>query len=132
MQLFFLCLLSVCTVLKQAPPANSLHGEWLLQQKLSADPTRAAAINTPAIRFDTATNRTAGSTGCNRFSGDYVAVNGQLRFDMEKMALTRMACVGDGERIFLEALKNVTHYSIDGPMLHMMAGKKLLLSWQKK
>jgi heat shock protein HslJ len=120
MQLFFLCWFSLCTVVQQARPAASLQGEWLLQQSPAA------------IRFDTATNKSTGTTGCNRFSGDYIAVNGQLRFDMEKMVLTRMACVGDDERIFLGALKNVTHYSIEGPVLEMMAGKKLLLSWRKK
>jgi heat shock protein HslJ len=131
MQLFLLCLFSLCKVIQQAPPAASLQGEWLLQ-KFSADSAKALAGNVPAIRFDTATNKSTGSTGCNRFSGDYIAVNGQLRFEMEKMVLTRMACAGDGERIFLNALKNVTNYSIDGPVLHMLAGKKLLLSWQKK
>lgn len=118
----------------QKPQTIPLQGDWQLLSIQLPGSERVTDFNgkNPAIRFDTAINQSSGTTGCNRFSGSYVAVNGQMRFDMEKMALTRMACVGDNERIFLTALKNITHYTIEGQALAMSSGNSVIMRWQKK
>lgn len=118
----------------QTPPTSPLQGDWQLLSIQLPGSERITDFNgkIAAIRFDTAHNQSSGSTGCNRFSGSYVTVNGQMRFDMEKMALTRMACVGDNERIFLDALKRITHSTIEGQALVMSSGNTVIMRWQKK
>jgi len=118
----------------QTPAASPLQGDWQLHSIQLPGSERRTDFNgnIPAIRFDTAHNQSSGSTGCNRFSGSYFAVNGQMRFDMEKLALTRMACVGDNEGIFLDALKKITHYTIEGQALVMSSGNTAIMRWQKK
>lgn len=118
----------------QKSQTNPLQGDWQLLSILLSERVHTTDFNgkIPAIRFDTAINQSSGTTGCNRFSGSYVAVNGQLRFDMEKMALTRMACLGENERLFLDALKKITHYTIEGQTLVMSSGNTVIMRWQKK
>lgn len=118
----------------QTPAASPLHGDWQLHSIQLPGSERRSDFNgnIPAIRFDTAHNQSSGSTGCNRFSGSYFAVNGQMRFDIEKMALTRMACVGENEGIFLDALKKITHFTIEGQTLIMSSGNTVIMRWQKK
>lgn len=118
----------------QKSQTNPLQGDWQLLSIQLSEQVHITDFNgkVPAIRFDTAINQSSGTTGCNRFSGTYVAANGQMRFDMEKMALTRMACVGDNERLFLDALKKITHYTIEGQALVMSSGNTVIMRWQKK
>jgi len=131
--LIYCCLFSMGWSFEK-PQTNSLQGDWQLRSIQLPGSERITDFNgkIPTIRFDSAINRSSGTTGCNRFSGNYVAVNGQMRFDMEKMTLTRMACVGDYERIFLAALKNITHYTIEGQALAMSSGNSVIMRWQKK
>jgi heat shock protein HslJ len=55
----------------------------------------------------------------------------KMDFDMEKMVLSRMACHGNGERIFLDALKKISQYSISGDILFMYDGKGVIMRWKK-
>ncbi|MEJ0106956.1 MAG: META domain-containing protein [Bacteroidota bacterium] len=58
----------------------------------------------PAISFDTKRKKISGNTGCNSFSGPLIAESKKISFT-EPMAMTKVACPGEGETIFLEALK---------------------------
>ncbi|MBZ5857860.1 META domain-containing protein [Flavihumibacter profundi] len=118
----------------QNPQPSVLQGDWQLEFLLSAvkDSSSLFPRQRPAIRFDTATMSSSGNTGCNRFSGSYVAVNGQLRFDMEKMALTRMACTGEGEGIFLDAMKKTNRFAFEGSSLVLLKDDIVLMRLKKK
>ena len=119
---------------RQQDGRYSINGNWQLidMYALSTDPGSLFPDKQPYLRLDSSTLQASGSTGCNRFSGQFVAVNRQFRFDMNKMILTRMACKGPGEGIFLEALGRVTRYRLQNDTLLFLANDSVLFRWKKK
>ena len=64
-----------------------------------------------------------GSGGCNQLKGSYDTEGDRLSFG--SLATTRKMCAGiltKQEQTFLEALKNATHYRIDGETMGLFAG----------
>ncbi|MEP7224430.1 MAG: META domain-containing protein, partial [Actinomycetota bacterium] len=60
---------------------------------------------------------------CNRFSGTYT-VEGD-RLSLSPLAATKMACAGyimAQERVFLDAMRDVASYVIDGDQLTLSDG----------
>jgi heat shock protein HslJ len=49
-----------------------------------------------SIKFNTAEKKVSGNTGCNNFSGTYETNADRISFD--KVASTRMACIGEGNK----------------------------------
>lgn len=118
----------------QAENPNTINGNWQLVYIQSGGVDRSALFpdNQPYMRLDSSTLQASGSTGCNRFSGQFVAVNQQFRFDMEKMVLTRMACKGPGEGIFLETIARVNRYRMKADTLEFLENDSVLIGWKKK
>jgi putative lipoprotein len=72
-----------------------------------------------------------GSTGCNNFSGSYIASEGALQF--MPGATTMKACspaVAAQEQAFLSALKATTAYQVNGTTLQLMNGPQVLAKFQ--
>lgn len=65
----------------------------------------------PTITFDLKKNIVSGNTSCNNFSGQFNVADNKISFT-EAMAMTKMACPGEGETIFLQALKKVNSYDV--------------------
>jgi heat shock protein HslJ len=73
----------------------------------------------PSATFED--GRLTGSTGCNRYSGQYTAGDGTL--SIEGVALTRMACAppaDEVERAFVAAMERVAGFSVDGDELVLL------------
>ena len=125
-----------CISPKPLPQAGccSINGNWHLIDMYtpSTDPGSLFPDKQPYLRLDSSTLQASGSTGCNRFSGQFVAVNRQFRFDMNKMILTRMACKGPGEGVFLETLGRVNRYRLQNDTLLFLANDSVLFRWKKK
>ena len=69
------------------------------------------------------TRRSAGSTGCNRFTGPYSLDGGSL--EIGTLASTRMACAPPAdavERAYLSALARVAGWRFDGAELVLLDG----------
>lgn len=62
----------------------------------------------------------SGSTGCNNMAGNYKLKKACL--ELEPGAITRMACQGNGETLFLDALKQVKMMKSDGDKLILLDG----------
>ena len=60
----------------------------------------------------------SGFTGCNNMTGGDFSADGSLSLD--KMAMTRKACPGDGEQKFLSALNDVAAVNIDPGVLSLV------------
>ncbi len=73
----------------------------------------------PFLLFDKKAKMT-GSTGCNNMSGSYQISKSGI--ELEPGAITRMACQGNGEYLFLEALKQVKNFKFDGDKLILLSG----------
>ena len=68
-----------------------------------------------------------GFTSCNGFNGSFTLDSNRISFPAS-MAMTRMVCQGEGERIFLEALHKTTSFSIStDTVLSFKTGDTILL-----
>src|SRR5690606_25014597 len=86
----------------------------------------------PQLVFTVADKRVSGNTGCNSFSGPLVVDGNKIDFN-QPMALTKMACRGEGETVFLETLKKVNTYSVsDGNTLTFIMGDIAMMRFSKK
>lgn len=124
-----------CGVILNMPTeTEQLNGEWELEfidaPGLQFDSLYARVR--PSILFNPATHKVGGSTGCNRFNGPYTTDGRRLEFDLNKTALTRMACPGDGERIFLDNLKKVKRFHFYEGKLELLSEDKVVMRWKKK
>lgn len=119
-------------VIKDTIPENNdatknetLGGKWQLQPVLSSD---TAAGRIPTLNFDLSTNKVSGNTGCNTFKGGFIEKNGGLSFE-KNMILTKMACPGYNEKIFLENLLKTNRFEIKKGVLELMYNTTVLSNW---
>ena len=91
-----------------------LNGSWELADIPGARVSLAGLYpdKKPTLIFDINDNKFSGNTSCNSFSGLLIAYGNQISFN-KSMAITKMACSGEGESTFLETLKKVDSYSIN-------------------
>jgi|GEM_PF-73936 len=75
----------------------------------------------PTLSLDTEKGTVNGNTSCNSYSGRFARKGMNLSFP-EPLAMTRMACAGLGESVFLQALQRVDAYGIspDGQTLTLL------------
>lgn len=86
----------------------------------------------PQLVFTAEDKRVSGNTSCNSFSGPLVIDGNKISFD-QPMALTKMACPGEGEMVFLETLKKVNTWSIsDGKTLNLIMGDIAVMRFTRK
>lgn len=116
------------------PDPAQLDGTWVLNY-ISGPRIAFEGLypdKKPQIVFTSADKRVSGNTGCNSFSGPLVVDGYKISFN-EPMALTKMACPGQGETVFLETLKKVNTYSIsDGHTLNFIMGDIAVMRFTKK
>ncbi len=84
----------------------------------------------PELTFDTKNKKFSGSSGCNNISGTYMTADGSMTFN-QPMIMTRMYCNAMGEKSFIEYLKSVTKYSINGNTLQLIADLKPVIVMQR-
>lgn len=93
--------------------SDALEGTWQLNYitgpRIAFD--GLYADKKPMIRFDVKKNKISGNTSCNNFSGDLKTEGTKINFS-EAIAMTKMACPGEGETIFLQALKKINNYDV--------------------
>jgi heat shock protein HslJ len=73
----------------------------------------------PVLNLDEANKRFSGNTSCNSFSGVLTIEENKLHFP-ETMMMTKMFCQGEGEASFVNALKIVDSYAIEGNTLKLL------------
>lgn len=99
-----------------AAPA-SLTGRWRITSVSGAD-----SLDVARTRAEFAANgRFASTIGCNRIAGKPTIAGSQMTFG--PMMATRMACpppLGEVERAYLEALREVRSYSLEGAALSFL------------
>lgn len=86
----------------------------------------------PLISFNEKEGTYSGHSSCNSFHGKLEKDKDAISFKGDIM-MTKMACMGNGEKIFLENLKRVNHYSVskDGKELTFMQGDMALMHFHK-
>ena len=112
----------------------SLNGTWQLKSVagISIAFEKLYSRKIPVIRFDLATRLVSGHTSCNSFSGEFITEGFKLIF-AEPMTITKMACPGDGENVFLTNLQKITAYSFtDDTTLNLSVGESIVMCLIKK
>ena len=122
--------------IKPLKPSNytKLEGSWELNYISGPRITFEGLYpnRKPEITFETAAKRVSGNNSCNSFNGPLNADDVKISFT-EPMAVTKMACPGDGERVFMETLKTVTSYDVsDGQTLNFISGDIAVMRFTKK
>jgi heat shock protein HslJ len=86
----------------------------------------------PFISFNEKERTYSGHSSCNTFHGKLEKDKDAIGFKSDMM-MTKMACMGDGEKIFLENLKRINHYSVskDGKELTFMQGDLALMHFRR-
>jgi heat shock protein HslJ len=95
----------------------------------SAFETKEFLTGTPYLLFQKS-GKLLGSTGCNNMMGTYKLKKACLQLDPG--AITRMACQGNGEAIFLDAMKKVQSMKIDAEKLTLSGDNKEIMTFVPK
>ena len=111
-----------------------LEGTWELVSLMSAQKVPLNDLypnKKPTIAFDARPKQISGTTGCNSYTGSYVIDGRTISFGTG-MALTKMACEGDGETLFVERLKKTNKFFIkEQNTLMLLEGDVALLEFKK-
>jgi putative lipoprotein len=116
----------VALMLRSVPGPASGNSEASLEKtywkliRFGDTPVTAASEQQEAhLIFDPGIRRVSGSGGCNRLTGSFELNDNQLTFG--PMATTMMACPEsmDTEKKFLEALREVKTWKIEGQQLEL-------------
>lgn len=119
-------------VSQQDSASTHLQGRWLLTLFAygGKDFAELFAQRRPELEFNAAENKVAGSTGCNRLTGNYTIQGESFRFG-PGMGLTRMACPGFNESEFLAALNQVNRYRLQDNQLQFYNDSTLIMVYTK-
>lgn len=128
---------AACTTLKPGTIGNGglseLGGSWELNYisgpRIAFNGLYPA--KKPTLTFDITNKKVSGNTSCNSFSGALVADDTTINFT-HPMAMTKMACPGEGEAIFMEMLRKTSSYSVSDSTLNFMMGDIAIMRFHKK
>ena len=126
-------LLMGCKTASKVTAGNDLDGQWVLavfpyQKKTLAEVFGNRVVQ---LQFDKSSNRIFGTTGCNRFTGDYTVSTDSLRFS-QNLALTKMACPGFDEQLVLQAFNRVNRYRLIESQLELMQNNEIVMIFARK
>ena len=131
-----LCLTVVgCNGTKQSKTKASLEGTWQLNY-ISGPRIAFDGLypdKKPTIIFDLKENRVSGNNSCNQYFGALNVDGNTINFADSKMGMTKMACPGEGENVFMKTLVKINSYSIseDGKTLNFIMGDIAMMRFEK-
>lgn len=115
--------------------SNTLEGSWQLNN-ISGPRIAFGGLypdKKPIIVFDLKENKFSGNNSCNQYFGKVLLDGNKINFKDAKIGMTRMACQGIGEGIYMKTLEEIDSYSIsqDGKTLHFIMGDIIMMSFEK-
>ena len=113
--------------MQAARDTTTLAGPWYLVPVLPGD---TGAGRTPQLIFNTNEKTFAGNTGCNSMSGSFELTDSTLVFN-ERIMMTKMACMGYNEQVFVENLLRTQNYRFDQGLLILKVGEQELSRWSR-
>jgi heat shock protein HslJ len=131
-----LCLtIAGCNTAKQPKTTASLEGTWQLNYitgpRIAFD--GLYPDKKPTITFDLKEYRVSGNNSCNHYFGALNVDGNTINFTDAKMGMTKMACPGEGETVFMRTLEKINSYSIseDGKILNFIMGDIAMMRFEK-
>lgn len=123
------------TVTADSKATASLNGNWELDLIPYPNGTfeNLYPDRKPTINFNEAEATYSAYTGCNTARGKLDKKDANTISFKGDMMMTRMACQGDGEKVFLENIKKVNKYSVaaDGKTLTFIQGDIALMRFHR-
>ncbi|NMM49660.1 lipase family protein [Marinigracilibium pacificum] len=103
------------------------NGKWIVQDySFTTNNDTIPELPTPYLIFNKGERKLNGNTGCNNFSASFLIDGNRIKFLMDG-PMTMMACPGNQEEMFINALKSADTFSYDKNELKLYAfGKELL------
>lgn len=83
----------------------------------------------PVLEFHKVDGKVMGNSGCNRLSGTYKIEGNKISFG--PMISTKIACPGNGEKRFLDALNTANTFRIENLKLYLLNGDTEALQFRK-
>lgn len=105
----------------------TLAGTWFLLPVL---PTDTGAGRTPQLIFRLDDKSFSGNTGCNSMNGSFDYTDSTIVFN-ERIMLTKMACPGYNEQVFIKNLLRTNRFSFDDSVLVLMVEEQELSRWSR-
>ena len=116
------------------PPAEStLSGDWELNY-ISGKRIAFEGLypdKKPQIKFNLPAAEIGGNTSCNGFSSK-ITIDGNKITIAEPFAKTMIFCEGEGESSFLDMLKKVNKYDVNGNTLTFMIDDIAVMRFARK
>ena len=125
-------LLASCERIRRVSPAPLLGATGTLVELEGQSAGGGQASRPATLMLDVNTTRASGFAGCNQFGGSYALQPPSLQFS--GLVNTRMACPGDGdvlERRYLAALVATRSYRLEGKVLQLLNGQRVLARFER-
>lgn len=107
-----------------------LNDIWILEAINQLEVTNADyPRELPLLEFHKADGKVMGTTGCNNLTGSYTTTGRALSFG--PLMTTKMACPGQGESQFIQAMQEVTSFKILNLNLYLLYGNSEKLRFRK-
>lgn len=101
--------LSSCKSMTQLTPLSLLKVHHWTLSSLSGENLGEFSDQLPSLDFMDG-GKLSGFTGCNSFTGNFTLQEDTISLDF--IAMTRRACLGNGETHFINALEKVSHFTV--------------------
>ncbi len=109
---------------------QKIDGTFVLHSFGGAEIPIPADKRFPTLKFDNASQKISGFTGCNTANGSYEASAGKIK--ISQLATTRKACFNDEfEPKILKALEQADSYGFNGDLLTLKKGGKTVMVLKK-
>ena len=126
---FLFLILSSCASTPKINPLSLLTGNsWELVNLVGAD-LGQFSNGKPTLNFLDG-GRLAGYAGCNNFSGGFLLEGANLQLDLG--AMTKKACEGVGEDLFIRAVEKVNSFQVAKDKLTLLEGATEVMSFVPK
>lgn len=125
--------LTACNTMKPNSTSQKLTGQWELNYITGV----RIAFNglypdaKPSLNFVAPFKEVSGHTSCNAFSTK-LTIDGQKMTISQPGAMTMKHCEGEGEMRFMEMLKKVNTYAVDGNTLTLLQDELPVMKFTKK
>jgi len=125
--------LTACNTMKQNQSSEKLTGDWELNYITGV----RIAFNglyrdaKPSLNFKAPFKEVSGNTSCNGFSTK-LEITGNKMTVSQPGAMTMRHCEGEGEQRFMDMLKKVTAYSVEGNTLTLLQDDIAVMRFTKK
>lgn len=132
LMIVFVCMGFVsCGPSKTAVKEFSIEGTWVLNYitgpKIAFDGLFPG--KKPTINFNLKDNKITGNNSCNQYFGPLILDGAKINFKDAKIGMTMMACEGNGDSVYMEALNKVESYTItdNGNTLNLLLGNVVMM-----